>query len=296
MIRAIRKVLTIQRKWDRSRACTTILRFAVLLLLLAFPLNSFAQAHLLTQRPFRATEDQRSGGDHICDLRSDSNGDGRPGRLGDYVCISGTVIAGPQTYKLEGSFFQIQNRRCGMLVCGGAEPLRVGDSVAVGGHLYRAGRGELSRNCRLQSVRGCAVGNASTELGGVIPETHPLPVALSDYCSNPAAYAGNLIEVYGISCISSPVADGENLFCWAGNGGDSLVLFIDGDTGIELSAADCRTHTITGITMRMHVPENISTAPRWCLAPRSKADVAAHDCSTAAAHTTLGAIKARFSD
>jgi hypothetical protein len=183
-----------------------------------------------------------------------------------------------------------------MLVYDSAEPLRVGDSAAVGGHLQQAGGGRFFPKCGQASVGGCAIKEIGLQLKGVIPETRPLPVALCDYCSNPAIHAGNLIEVYGIPCFSSPAADGENLFCWAGNGRDSLVLYIDGGSGIDLPLTDHRCHTITGITMRMHVPEHISPEPAWCLAPRSPTDVSLHDCSSAAAHTTWGAIKTRFSD
>jgi len=296
VIRQLRDVLTINTTWDRSRAWTRILRFAALLLLLALPLNSFAQAHLLKQRPFRATEDQRSGGDHICDLRSDSNGDGRPDRLGDYVCISGTVIAEPSTYEQEGRLFWIRNGCCGMLVYGSAEPLRVGDSVTVDGRLCLAGRGEAFETCGLEAVSGCGIRKVGLELSGIRPNADPVPVSLRNYCKNPGLYSGNLIKIPGILYLSPAAWDGGNLFLAAGNGRDEMAVYIDGDTAIDVEWDDGRCYAIAGIVLKMHVPSSISSKPVWCLAPRWQNDVIPTDCSTNASHVTWGDIKARYTD
>jgi hypothetical protein len=296
VIRAIRDVLTINITWDRSRAWTRILRFAALLLLLAIPLNSFAQAHLLRQRPFRATEDQRSGDDHICDLRSDSDGDGKPDRLGDYVCISGTVIAGPSTYEREGRLFWIRNRCCGMLVYGSAEPLRVGDSVTVDGHLRLAGRGEIFGECGLEAIDGCGVKKVGLELNGIRPNIDPVPVKLRDYCLDPWEYVGNLIEVSGIFYVLPAAQDGGNSFFMAGDGRDSVLVYVDGDTGIEIGPGASACYTLTGIIIRMHVPACVSNEPVWCLAPRFQGDIVWSSCGTEASLTTWGEIKTVFSD
>jgi len=296
MILAIRAVLNINRVWDRSRAWTRLFRFSALLLSLALPLNSFAQAHLLSQRPFRATEDQRSGGDHICDLRRDGNGDGIPDRLGDYVCISGTIIAGPFTYEQEGSLFWIRNKSCGMLVYGNAEPLRVGDSVTVDGRLRSAGRGRIFRQCGLEALEDCGVKKTGAVLRGINPAAKPLPVTLREYCAYPGRYAGNLVSILAPIHLSRPVASGPNLLCWAGDGRDSLVLYLDRDTGIELDSDGNCCYAVTGISMKMHLPREISSIPQWCLAPRSQEDAVRLDCSTGAQYRTWGSIKAEFSD
>ncbi len=296
MIRAIKDVLTINRTWDRSRAWTRILRFAALLLLLALPLDSFAQAHLLRQRPFRASEDQRSGGDHIRDLRSDSDGDGKPDRLGDYVCISGTVIAGPSTYEREGRLFWVRNRCCGMLVYGSAEPLRVGDSVTVDGHLRLAGRGEIFVDCGLEAIDGCGIKKVGLELRGIRPNVDPVHVALRDCCLDPWRYVGNLIEISGIQYVSPAAHDGENSFFMAGDGRDSVLVYVDGDTGIAMGPAASACYTLTGILLRMHVPARVAIGPAWCLAPRFQDDVVWSDCSSEASLTTWGEIKTLFSD
>lgn len=296
MIRAIRDVLTINLTWDRSRAWTRRFRLAALLLLLALPLDSFAQAHLLRQRPFRATEDQRSGGDHICDLRSDSDGDGIPDRLGDYVCISGTVIAGPSTYEREGRLFWVRNRCCGMLVYGNAEPLRVGDSVTVDGHLRLAGRGDIFGKCGLEMIDGCGVKKVDLELRGIRPNVEPAHVTLRDCCLDPWRYIGNLIAISGIHFVSPAAQDGENSFFMAGDGRDSVLVYVDGDTGIEMGPPASACYTLTGIFMRVHAPASVSIGTAWCLAPRSQDDVAWSGCSSEASMTTWGEIKAIFSD
>jgi hypothetical protein len=296
VIRAIKDVLTINMNWDRSRAWTRILRFAGLLLLLALPLNSFAQAHLLRQRPFRASEDQRSGGDHICDLRSDSDEDGKPDRLGDYVCISGTVIAGPSTYEREGRLFWIRNRSCGMLVYGSAEPLRVGDSVTVDGHLRLAGRGEIFGECGLEAIDGCGVKKVGLELRGIRPNIDPVPVKLRDYCLDPWRYIGNLIEISDILYVQPAGRDGENSFFTAGDGRDSILVYVDGDTFIDIGPGASACYTLTGILLRVHTPACVSIEPAWCLAPRFQDDVVWTDCATEAALTTWGEIKTLFSD
>jgi hypothetical protein len=295
-IRPIRDILTINRMWDRSRAWTRILRFAVLLLLLALPLNSFAQAHLLRQRPFRATEDQRSGGDHICDLRSDSNGDGRPDRLGDFVCISGTVIAGPSTYDREGKLFWVRNRSCGMLVYGSAEPLRVGDSVTVDGHLRHAGRGEIFRECGLEMIGGYGVKKMGLELRGIKPNVGPIHVTLRDCCLDPWRYVGNLIAISGILFVLPAVHDGQNSFFLAGDGHDSVLVYVDGDTGIEMGPPASVCYTLTGMFIRVHAPASIAAGPVWCLAPRCQEDIVWSNCSSEASLTTWGEIKKVFSD
>ncbi len=296
MIKQLKDVLTIKTTWDRSRAWTRKLRFAALLLSLAIPLNSFAQAHLLKQRPFRATEDQRSGGDHICDLRCDSDGDGKPDRLGDYVCISGTVIAEPSTYEREGRFFWIRNRCCGMLVYGTSELLRVGDSVAVDGRLRPAGRGEAFGACGLELIDGCGVKKVGLELKGIRPNVDPVPVALHNYCMNPSIYAGNLIRIYGLLYLWPAAWYGGNYFLLAGDGRDSIVVYVDGDTGIDVGDAGSACYTVTGIVMKVHAPACVSPQATWCIAPRSQADIVRKDCSTDASHSTWGQIKADFSD
>jgi hypothetical protein len=296
VIRAIRDVLTINIAWDRSRAWTRILRFSALLLLLALPLNSFAQAHLLRQRPFRATEDQRSGGDHICDLRSDSNDDGKPDRLGDYVCISGTVIAEPYTYEKQGGLFWIRNRCCGMLVYGSAEPLRVGDSVTVDGHLRLAGRGDVFRDCGLETMDGCGIKKVGLQLEGIRPNADPVPVTLHEYCMDPSGYVGCLIKVPGLLHLWPKARDGRNAFFLAGDGLDSLLIYVDGDTAVEMGPTGSVCYTITGIPMRIHVPACVSTGPAWCLAPRFQEDIIWNGCSTEAIQTTWGRIKSEFSD
>jgi hypothetical protein len=292
----IRDVLTINRTWDRSRAWTKVLRFAALLLLLALPLDSFAQAHLHKQRPFRATEDQRSGGDHICDLRSDSDGDGRPDRLGDYVCISGTVIAEPRTYEPDGALFWIRNRCCGMLVYGSAEPLRVGDSVTVDGRLRLAGRGYVFEASGMESIDGCGIKKVGLELRGIRPNTDPVPVTLQEYCENPAKYAGNLIRVRDIMYLWEAASNGRGRFFHAGDGFDSLIVYVDDDTHISMSPSAIGCFAVTGILMRMHVPGVISGDPAWCLAPRFQDDLTRGDCSSRASSSTWGSIKAAFSD
>lgn len=82
---------------DRSNVPSSLLRSSSSVLSLLFPRNSFAKAHSWKHRPFRATDTEHSGGDHICDLRRDGNGDGRPDRLGDCGSISKTAIAEPST-------------------------------------------------------------------------------------------------------------------------------------------------------------------------------------------------------
>jgi hypothetical protein len=134
------------------------------------------------------------------------------------------------------------------------------------------------------------------ELRGINPNTRPMPVPLKDYCSNPSLYSGNLIEIHGIACFSTPVADSRNLFCWAGNGCDSLVLYLDGDAGIHPPAENYRCHRITGIVMRMHVPDHIAPGPMWCLAPRFRADILEYRCSSEAVSASWGEIKVRFSE
>ena len=98
---------------DRSTRGMLWLGSSLAILLVLLPLISFAQAHLWKYQSFRAFDTGHSGGDHICDLRRDSNGLGRPDRLGDYVTFSGTVIAEPSTYETGGWLFWVRQAGCG---------------------------------------------------------------------------------------------------------------------------------------------------------------------------------------
>ena len=106
-VKDMREVLNIDDRGDRSRRAFSVIRSSCLVLLFLLPLNAFAQAHLLKQRPFRATDTALSGGDHICNLRRDTSENGRPERLGDYVRVCGTVIAEPSTFETGGWLFWI---------------------------------------------------------------------------------------------------------------------------------------------------------------------------------------------
>ena len=79
------------------------------------------------------TDTGQSGGDHICDLRRDSDEDGMPDRLGDYVNVSGTVIAEPSTYEPGGYLFWIRDSLCGTMVHGKGQTVDIGDSVEIYG-------------------------------------------------------------------------------------------------------------------------------------------------------------------
>ena len=109
--------------------------FSCLALLFLLPPVSFAQSHLWQYRPFRANDTDHSGGDHICDLRRDSNADGKPDMLGEFVAVEGTVIVEPFTFESGGRLFWIRGGRCGIPVYGESQNLRLGDSVAVRGRV-----------------------------------------------------------------------------------------------------------------------------------------------------------------
>jgi hypothetical protein len=183
-----------------------------------------------------------------------------------------------------------------MLVYGSAEPLRVGDSVTVDGRLRLAGRGEAFEMCDLETMDGCGIKKVGLELKGIRPNTDPVPVTLRNFCKNPAMYSGNLIKVPGILHLDRAAWDGENCFLLAGDGFDSVVVYVDGDTAIEMSTGGSACYTITGIVMKMHVPASVSSEPAWCLAPRWQNDVFRSDCSSDASRATWGEIKAIYSD
>jgi hypothetical protein len=183
-----------------------------------------------------------------------------------------------------------------MLVYGSAEPLRVGDSVTVDGRLRPAGRGEAFRICGLETVDGCGIKKMGLELKGIRPNTDPVPVTLRSYCKNPAVYSGNLVKIPGILHLSPAAWDGENYFLLAGDGIDSMVVYVDGDTSVEMGSGVSTCYTITGIVMKMHVPAGISSEPAWCIAPRWQNDVSMSDCSSDASRATWGEIKAIYSD
>ena len=270
------------------------LRFSCLALLLLLPPNSFAQAHLWKYKPFRAFDTGHSGGDHICDLRRDSNADGKPDRLGDYVTVSGTVIAEPFTYETGGWLFWIRQSTCGLLVYGEEECLALGDSVEVRGWL----RG-TNGNCFFEETGLATSGDVAIENGGVwiIGEStdyRPITVSSSEFSRCPEAYGGNLVCVSGCYPTTCMLDRNGDLFLWLRSGCDSMPVYLDADTGCTIGPNRRGCYSITGIVTRMKNPPGFAPSPLWCIAPRHMEDIAVCGCHTGTLGVSWGSLKPCF--
>jgi hypothetical protein len=290
------KVLTLNITRDRSTRGVLWLGFSLALLLVLLPLISFAQAHLWKFQSFRAFDTGHSGGDHICDLRRDSDGLGRPDRLGDYVTVSGSVIAEPSTYETGGSLFWVRRAGCGILVYGEQESLRLGDSVCVQGWLRLTNGNYFSPETGLATLGDLAIENAGVRVVGetccMLPATVPAP-ELSRF---PERYGGDLICVQDLARIGRRTDRGGDSFIWLRGARDSVLLYIDEDTGCVLESDAQVRVTVTGILIRMDSPPCMAPSPSWCLAPRCAGDIVVQDIGTTVAATSWSSVKKGFLD
>jgi hypothetical protein len=276
---------------DRSRTGMSWLRFFSLVLLLLLPPNSFAQAHLWKLKPFRAFDTGHSGGDHICDLRRDSNGDGRPDRLGDYVTVSGTVIAEPSTYETGGWLFWVRQGSCGMLVYGEEECLTLCDSVEVRGRLRRTNGNYFFPETGVATLGDLAIENEGVSIIGESDDYLPIAVSSSEFSSCPKTYGGNLICVSGCTPMTDALDGNGDLFAWFCRGCDSILVYLDADTGCTIDPGRRGCYSITGIVTRMKTPPGFASSPSWCLAPRHMEDIVTCGCNTAAHEVSWGSLK-----
>ncbi|MFC1800084.1 hypothetical protein ACFL2Z_04130 [Candidatus Eisenbacteria bacterium] len=272
------------------------LGFSLAPLLVLLPLISFAQAHLCKYQSFRAFDTGHSGGDHICDLRRDSDGLGRPDRLGDYVTISGSVIAEPSTYETGGWLFWVRHSGCGILVYGEQASLRLGDSVRVGGWLRLTNGGYFFPETGLASLGDVAIGSAGVRVIGRADSPSPNPVTTSMLSRCPERYGGDLIRVPGLTRVGHSADRGNDSFVWMRGLRDSVLLYFDGDTGCVLEPGDQVRIAVTGILIRMDPPGGIAQSPSWCLAPRSPGDIVVQERGTATAKISWGDVKQGFLD
>lgn len=269
--------------------------FSCLCLLALLPLNVFDQAYLLKHRPFLATDTVQSGGDHICDLRGDSNRDGRPERLGDYVCTRGTVIAEPSTYETGGWLFWIREGNCGILVYGEQENLLVGDSVAVSGIVRTTNGGYFFPNTGMATLGDVAIENAGVTCLGRSDNVQPLTPTPEQFAFGPETYAGNLVTLPGLKILSQECSPDGDRFVRAASGADSISICLDLDTGVSIQGQPDLCYVVTGVIVRMRMPSSLGASPQWCIAPRDQADIAAGDCSSRMVRTSWGKAKASLS-
>jgi hypothetical protein len=288
----LKKIDTKNRWRDRLITGMSWLWFSCLALLALLPPVNLAEAHLWKSRPFRANDTDHSGGDHICDLRRDSNADGKPDRLDDYVSVSGTVIVEPSTYETGGWLFWIRHRGCGILVYGEPENLSLGDSVAVSGWV-RISNGNYSfpetglatlGDVTLESRRVWRIG------GGGCPDPEIVPVV--DLAACPARWGGNLIALGRSVRVTRVAPSGPDEVAWARCGTDSIVVYIDGDTGCRIAGGRC--YHLAGVVARMMMPPGSATSQVWCLVPRCPGDIAEAACSTDLKPTAWGHLKSRY--
>jgi len=288
------RVFNIDDRGDRSRAVVSVIGFSCLILLSLLPPIAFAQAHLLKHRPFRLADTVQSGGDHICDLRGDANGNGKPERLGDYVTAYGTVIAGPSTYETGGWLFWLREGACGILVYGEQEVLGVGDSVEVTGCLRLTNGNYFFPETGLATLGDLAIENMGVAVRGASDNVAPLVVAADRVSSRPEAYAGNLVSVADLRPVFSVSDDHGDLFAGMACGSDSLTIYLDRDTGIVTGFNTNICYNVTGIVVRMKVPAGLGGPSLWCIAPRQASDVVGTECFSGLEGATWGGVKTSY--
>ena len=271
-----------------------ILRSSGLVLLSLLLLYSFAQAHLIKLRPFRATDTDLSGGDHICDLRRDSNGDGKPDRLGDYVKIRGTVIAEPSTYEIGGWLFWIRDDACGILIYGEPENLSLGDLVEVYGCVRLTNGNYFFPETGLATLGDTSVENMGVTLLGKSSHSYSVDIEVSDFTEDPARFGGNLITLSDLVPSSQVYEDGDDRFVWFYHDEDSVLIYIDGDTSIEFDPNPSTMYSVSGIVVRMKLPSEAGSSPSWTLAPRYATDIVEISSPAGVEPVSWGNLKSGF--
>jgi hypothetical protein len=279
---------------DRSGKWTQVFGYFCLVLLFLLLPNSFAQAHLWKHRPFRAADTDHSGGDHLCYLRRDRDGDGRPERLGDYILATGTVIAEPSTYETGGWIFWMRDRTCGIMVYGEQETLSIGDSVDVRGWLRITNGEYFFPETGLATLGDIAIENGGVVVTGRSHNHQPVDIRPVDYCDDPQAYGGNLIRITGLVPARRAFYDGGDVWLWLSAGTDSLIAYIDRDIGHPALPEPTACIGITGIVTRMRPPSGFAVSPAWCIAPRSPGDLVSYTCPSVTTPLCWGKLKAGF--
>ena len=277
---------------DRSSRRMSWLWFSCLALLLLLPPVSFAQAHLWKYRPFRANDTDHSGGDHICDLRRDSNADGKPDRLGDYITVSGTVIVEPSTFETGGQLFWIREGRCGILIYGDRENLRLGDSITVRGWVRRSDNSCFFSEPELAALDDVFLEPWRMTLLSSHGYCEPLRVSPEGYAACPGDFGGNLVSLIRPVRLAGIVSSEGNKFAWASHGQDSLFIYLDGDTRCSATCGQC--YLVTGVVARIRVPLVSAMASVRCIIPRQPADFVEVGCSTDCKPTSWGQVKSKY--
>jgi len=284
--------ITNHRWRDRPSISMSWLWFSCLALLLLLPPVSFAQSHLWQYRPFRANDTDHSGGDHICDLRRDSNADGKPDMLGHSAVLRGTVIVEPLTFECDGCLFWIREAGCGIPVYGDPENLRLGDSVSVRGQV---GLG-IADPAIVDTLPACLCdiilkkGGSAVRCG--VGEDGPVPVMPVDFAGRPECYAGNLVSLTEPVKVTRTVRTGAGLLAWGSSSGDSLIVYADDD--VACTVIPGRLYLVTGVVMHIVIPSGSAASTHWCIAPRNLTDVIDVGYSPACRTVSWGRLKTEY--
>jgi len=123
-----------------------------------------------------------------------------------------------------------------------------------------------------------------------------LPVACRDFVRAPETYGGNLISISGLRLLGPVHETGNGTFMCAASGGDSVLIYLDTDTGVSIGPEPSGCFTINGVAVRMDLPGAVAApfgrSPAWCIAPRCQADIVPAGCSAGMSATSWGSIKA----
>jgi hypothetical protein len=285
------KVFTSDKTRDRFTRGMHRFGLSSVLLLILLPSISFAQAHLWKYKSFRAFDTGHSGGDHICDLRRDGSGLGMPDRLGDYVTISGSVIAEPSTYDDGGRLFWVRQASCGILVYGEQQAFSLGDSVSLSGWLRMTDGNYFSSETGLATLGDLAIESAKVRLIGSSHTPLPATTTARDFSMTPERYGGNLIRVSELVTVGRSLRLDGDTFAWLHGAEDSVLLYIDADTHCSLRPESQAITSLTGIVVRMSTPGCLASSPEWCIAPRAEEDMVFSSAGSSVAGVTWGDLK-----
>jgi hypothetical protein len=178
------------------------------------------------------------------------------------------------------------------MIYGEQEDLALGDSVEVRGCLRLSNGNYFFPETGLATLGDVAIENVGVSLVSTGATVQPLVVSAADFCDDPPAYGGSLIEIRQLQPANSAPDGHGNIFVKLASGSDTAIAYFDADTHAAAVQTPTECYDITGIVVRMKMPDGFAPSPSWCLAPRSPGDVLTGDCSTSVVRTTWGSIKA----
>ncbi|MFH1314393.1 MAG: hypothetical protein ABIJ00_14345 [Candidatus Eisenbacteria bacterium] len=204
------------------------------------------------------------------------------------------MIAEPSTFETGGWIFWIRDSTCGVMVYGEPEDFAIGDYVDVRGWLRVTNGNYFFPETGLGTLGDVAVENGGVTLKGGQGNHLPEVITAREFCGNRERYGGSLVSIEDLSVTSLASSEAGDWFTWVHSGSDSIVVYLDGDTGCSLKQEPGTTVTITGLVIRMKTSSGFADSPSWCITPRCMDDIESESRYSLVSRQTWSELKSGF--